>query len=88
MQVLCKISNTASDVHCKVCGQGFLIYWSRTARSERDRVGRQIVEALSQQHTASHSSQAHPRTGFTVTSWSGSQAPAGLSLSASSSAAF
>ncbi len=88
MQVLCKITNTASDVRCKVCGQGFLVYWSRTARSERDHVGRQIEEALSQQHTASHSSQAHPRAGFTVTRWSGSQALSALSLSASSSAAF
>ncbi|ADW70781.1 hypothetical protein [Granulicella tundricola] len=74
MQVLCKISNTTSDVRCKVCGQGFLVYWSRTQRSERDQVRRQVAEALSQQHTASHAPQAHPRTGFTVSAWSGEPA--------------
>jgi hypothetical protein len=73
MHVLCKRANNAGDVRCKICGQGFLIYWARTASSERDSVRRQIVEALSQQHTASYA--GHPRTGFTIcatgSGWSG-----------------
>ena len=50
MQVLCKISNTVSDVRCKVCGQGFLVYWSRTSQTERDATRRQVIEALAEQH--------------------------------------
>jgi hypothetical protein len=70
MQVLCKLSNTVTDVRCKICGQGFLIYWARTAPSEQDNVRRLIVEALSQQHTASNA--GHPRNGFALSGWPGS----------------
>ena len=71
MQVLCKISNTVSDVRCKVCGQGFLVYWSRTSKIEQDATRRQVVEALAQQHTSSDSPQVHPRTGFNIPEWNG-----------------
>ena len=71
MQVLCKISNTVSDVRCKVCGQGFLVYWSRTTRTEREATRQHVVEALAQQHAASPTEHAHPRTGFTLPAWSG-----------------
>jgi hypothetical protein len=71
MQVLCKISNSVSDVRCKVCGQGFLVYWSRSSQSEREATGRQVVEALAQHHIASNSEHVHPRTGFNIPEWSG-----------------
>jgi hypothetical protein len=71
MQVLCKISNTVSDVRCKVCGQGFLIYWSRTSQTEREATRRQVVEALAEQHSSSNSEHVHPRTGFNIPDWSG-----------------
>ena len=71
MQVLCKISNTVSDVRCKVCGQGFLVYWSRTSQTEQDATRRQVIEALAEQHHSSKSDQVHPRTGFNVPDWSG-----------------
>lgn len=71
MQVLCKLSNTVSDVRCKVCGQGFLVYWSRSSRPEQEATRRQVVEALERHHSTTSSSQAHPRTGFNVPDWSG-----------------
>ena len=71
MQVLCKISNSASDVHCKVCGQGFLVYWSRTSKMEQEATRRQVLEALERHHTNTKTEHAHPRTGFNVPDWSG-----------------
>jgi hypothetical protein len=71
MQVLCKLSHTVSDVHCKICGQGFLVYWSRPAHAEQETARRQVVEALERHHTTTSSAQAHPRTGFNVPDWSG-----------------
>jgi hypothetical protein len=73
MQVLCKLSNTVSDVRCKVCGQGFLVYWSRTSVAEQESTRRHVIEALAKQHTSSNSNSAdvHPRSGFNVPEWSG-----------------
>ena len=71
MQVLCKLSNTVSDVRCPVCGQGFLVYWSRTSQTEREATRRQVVESLAEQHTSSKSEHVHPRTGFNIPEWNG-----------------
>lgn len=71
MQVLCKASNTVSDVRCKVCGQGFLVYWSRTSPAEQEVTRLQVVEALAVQHATSNSADVHPRSGFNVPAWSG-----------------
>jgi hypothetical protein len=71
MQVLCRISHTESDVRCTVCGQGFLVYWSRTSSTERDTTRRLVVEALARQHHSSATESVHPRTGFNVPDWSG-----------------
>jgi hypothetical protein len=71
MQVLCKMSNTVSDVRCKVCGQGFLVYWSRSSKAEQEATRRQVVEALAKQHRSSNSPQVHPRTGFNIPEWQG-----------------
>ena len=81
MQVLCKLSNTASDVRCSICGQGFLVYWTRTSKSEQDATRSKIVEALAAQHEgASSTEHVHPRTGFTVPKWSGLPAFSGAAL--------
>jgi hypothetical protein len=71
MQVLCKHTTTNAEVHCRVCGQGFLIYWARTSRTEREAARLSIVEGLATHHTESASPHAHPRTGFSVPSWPG-----------------
>jgi len=80
MQVLCKISDTVSDVRCKVCGQGFLVYWSRTSRAEQDATREHVIDALAKQHAVSQSEHVHPRTGFNVPDWSGLPAFSGAAL--------
>lgn len=35
MQILCKASDHACDVRCAVCGQGFLVYWTRSCAEDR-----------------------------------------------------
>jgi hypothetical protein len=71
MQVLCKISNSVSDVRCKVCGQGFLVYWSRTSQAEQDVTRQQVIEALAGHHATSDSPHVHPQTGFNIPEWNG-----------------
>ena len=71
MQVLCKTSNTVSDVRCQVCGQGFLVFWARSSRKEQEETRQHVIEALAQQHATSASADVHPRTGFNVPDWSG-----------------
>jgi hypothetical protein len=71
MQVLCKASNNASDIRCKVCGQGFLVYWTRSSLAERaaDRSG--IEQALRAQHATTDDASAHPTSGFNLPEWDG-----------------
>ena len=71
MQVLCKASNTASDVRCSVCGQGFLVYWTRSSAEERKERRAEIVQALREQHTENNGPEAHPRTAFNLPEWDG-----------------
>ena len=71
MQVLCKASNTASDIRCNICGQGFLVYWTRTSREEQAAARAEIVSALRNHHMQSDAAQAHPTTGFNLPAWKG-----------------
>jgi hypothetical protein len=71
MQVLCQLSNTASDVHCKVCGQGFLVYWASHEHAARETARALVAETLIQHHTISLNSSVHPTAGFNVPDWSG-----------------
>ncbi len=80
MQVLCKLSNTVSDVRCKVCGQGFLVYWSRTSLAEQEDTRRKVVDALETQHATSTSVDVHPRSGFNVPAWEGHARFSGAAL--------
>jgi hypothetical protein len=84
-QVLCTLSNEGSDVRCHICGQGFIVYWSRFSRAEQAETRRVIREYLSSHHNtdfaggdANHSNgdahACHPSTGFTVPAWTGSPA--------------
>lgn len=74
-QVLCTLSHEGSDVRCAVCGQGFLVYWSRFSRSEQEECRRQIQDQLRQHHVAAQDSGAdrriHPRAAFNVPEWTG-----------------
>jgi hypothetical protein len=81
MQVLCERSNTGNDVRCNVCGQGFLVYWERSSRAEREQARRDVIQALADHHedlTTGHHS--HPPTRFTVPSWSGDIRYSGAAL--------
>lgn len=60
MQMLCKVSNVFSDVRCPVCGQGFLVYWTRIAATSREQQRRFLLEGLRAHHVdAVSSSDAH-----------------------------
>jgi len=81
MQVLCERSNSGSDVRCAVCGQGFLVYWERSSRSEREEARKDVMQAIREQHedmTSGH--HAHPVARFTVPSWSGNPSHSGAAL--------
>ena len=71
MQVLCKASNTGSDVRCNICGQGFLVYFTRTSVQERAQRRSEIQQALRDHHMSSDHSTAHPTQGFNLPAWSG-----------------
>lgn len=60
MQMLCKISNAYSDVRCPVCGQGFLVYWTRLQALQRDEQRQRLMEGLRLQHTDRLQADAHP----------------------------
>ena len=80
MQVLCKVSPSLADIHCPVCHQSFHLYWERTSAAERAQTRLRVLDALSAQHTSTHTADAHPRTGFNVPSWSGPAAFSGAAL--------
>ncbi|HWZ53075.1 MAG TPA: hypothetical protein VNW54_16590 [Granulicella sp.] len=69
-EVVCKLSNEASDVRCAVCGQGFLVYWSRFTRAEQDHGRRVIQEQLRQHHAdglrSGEAHEVHPKESFRV----------------------
>ena len=71
MQVLCKASNTASDIRCNICGQGFLVYWTRTSRKERETRRTEILEALRSHHESASDASVHPTEGFNLPEWHG-----------------
>jgi hypothetical protein len=71
MQVLCKASNTASDIRCSVCGQGFLVYWTRTSREEQAGAREEIQQALRRHHENATGENAHPTSGFNLPAWNG-----------------
>jgi hypothetical protein len=69
-EVICKLSNEASDVRCSVCGQGFLAYWAKFSRAEQEQSRRVIQEVLRGHHADEVAGMephaVHPRESFTV----------------------
>jgi hypothetical protein len=72
MQVFCKPSDSSPDVHCPVCGQGFLLYWERSCRIQQEDTRHSIQQALRDHHLETDDSGAHPETAFNIPKWSGS----------------
>ena len=74
-QVLCTLSHEGSDVRCTICGQGFLVYWSRFSRAEQAECRRIVQDQLREHHVAAKDPGAdrriHPRAPFNVPDWTG-----------------
>lgn len=59
MQMLCKVASTFSDVQCPVCGQGFLVYWTRLGGRQRAEEREGLLQGLRQQHGADLTDGVH-----------------------------
>ena len=58
--MLCKVSTLFGDVRCPVCGQEFLVYWTRQRAGEREEQRGTLQQALREQHGgATSTSEAH-----------------------------
>ncbi len=75
MQVFCKATNGDAELHCYVCGQGFVLFWERSSPAQRLAALPGIQETLRLHHLAAQGPQAHPQDRFLVPDWSGSIAP-------------
>jgi hypothetical protein len=71
MQVFCKPVDSTPDVHCPVCGQGFLRYWERSCRIQQADTRDSIQEALRDHHLDATDTSAHPESAFNIPKWSG-----------------
>ena len=71
MQVLCKASNTSSDVRCEICGQGFLMYSWRPSAINMAAARAEVKQALRHHHRTLDTHAAHPPHGFNVPEWAG-----------------
>lgn len=70
MQVLCKPTDASPHIQCPVCGQGFLLYWERSARDQQDGTLPSILQALREHHNHPGLT-SHPGSPFNIPSWSG-----------------
>lgn len=72
-QVICTPSQHGSDVRCAICGQGFLVYWSRCTRQEQDECRRMLQQQLRNHHnntkSFANSTSIHPEGEFKVIDW-------------------
>jgi len=80
MQVLCKSTKGNAEMHCCVCGQGFVMFWDRQSRAQRVEAIREIQLTLRHQHRNQRGPEAHPNGGFMVPDWESSNAASGTSM--------
>jgi hypothetical protein len=82
VQVVCQPSNSSADVHCPVCGQGFLLYWERTCLIEQGETLSDIQQSLADHHTADLDSDEpiHPLAAFNIPAWSGNPEFSGAAM--------
>ena len=59
MQLLCRSYEGRGDVACPVCGQGFLLYWTRQSPGDHPVLLSVIVDALGRQHVTHSAAEAH-----------------------------
>jgi len=80
MQVLCKSTNGNAEMHCSVCGQGFVMFWERQSHSARIEAIKDIQLTLRHQHRAQKGPEAHPNGGFLVPEGKGSGTATGAAI--------
>jgi len=80
MQVLCKSTKGNAEMHCCVCGQGFVMFWERQSRAERIEATREIQNTLRHQHRNQKGKEAHPNGSFLVPERSSSDLGSGASI--------
>jgi hypothetical protein len=66
MQVYCEHDNRHPDIHCNLCGQGFVVYWEGQSRPERSDALLEVEKALRDHHRLHPGAKAHPAHGFLV----------------------
>lgn len=66
MQVVCKSTQEAAEIHCSVCGQGFALIWEQQSKIERAEAMRAIDKAMRSHHWNQGRPGAHPVRCFTV----------------------
>lgn len=69
MQVYCRKTNGNAELHCCVCGQGFVMFWERQTATERAVLRAEIQEMLRRQHRATDGPEAHPLGEFAGPEW-------------------
>lgn len=77
MQVLCKATTGNAEIHCCICGLGFVMYWDRQSRRERVAALYEIQETFRRQHRNCRGPEAHPTASFPVPEWNGATEIAG-----------
>lgn len=80
MQVLCKRTEGNAEIHCCVCGQGFLIFWERQSRPQRAEALTEIQRVLRGHHRVEAGPDAHTHNSFLVPEWDGPTAFAGAAV--------
>jgi len=81
MQVLCKSTQGNAETHCSVCGLGFVMFWERQTRTQRQEMLSEIQKTLRNQHRSHKGPEAHPSGGFLVPEWNGSNAASATAVS-------
>ena len=67
MSVTCLLSNTANDLRCPVCGQGFLLFAERATATVREQVKRRVQRAMRAHHAGTQGGlDVHPTAAFPV----------------------
>ena len=67
MSVTCLLSNTANDLRCPVCGQGFLLFAERATATVREQVKRRVQRAMRSHHAGAQGGlNVHPTASFPV----------------------
>lgn len=78
MQVFCRKTNGNAELHCCVCGQGFVMFWERQTAVERAVMRAEIHEMLRRQHRAAAGPEAHAQTEFAIPEWESAYLREGL----------